>query len=284
MAKTKSTGDVLANLIESLLEVQGVCPDCNSPLFGWKTKKPDGSERCVPTCMICGYKALKKREKTEVKERYDKAVRGDALAFFLSQSLVTDKKLLNCDLSNYAVVDAETKQAKELALKYVDSVVAGNPSHMILIGKTGVGKSHIAMGICYEAMEKSNYNLKCIVINYRELLEKLKNAFNDREAQREVQGRLMRDIKNADLVVIDDLGAELGGAYAGQSTVYNNDIINSIMEARQNEATIITTNLNGTEVQKAYGKRIVSRISQHLDGFTFTFKQTTDKRKVGVSQ
>ena len=94
----------------------------------------------------------------------------------------------------------------------------------------------------------------------------------------------MRDIKNADLVVIDDLGAELGGAYAGQSTVYNNDIINSIMEARQNEATIVTTNLTGKEVQEAYGKRIVSRISQHLDGFTFNFKQTADKRKVGVSQ
>lgn len=283
MQKTKSTGDVLANLIDSLLEVQGICPGCNSPLFGWKTKKPDGSERCVPTCMICGYKALKKREKEETKKRYDKAVRGDALAYFLSQSVVTDKKLLNCDLSNYAVLDEETKQAKETALRYVESVIAGNPTHMILMGKTGAGKSHIAMGICYEVMEKSNYNLTCIVVNYRELLEKLKNAFNDPAAQREVQGRLMRDIKNADLVVIDDLGVELGGGYGGQSTVYNNDIINSIMEARQNEATIVTTNLTGKEMQKAYGKRIASRIAQHLEEYAFTFKLTPDKRKAGVS-
>lgn len=278
----KNTGDAMTNLIQSLLEVQGICPDCNNPLYGWKSKKPDGSERCVPTCMVCGYKALKKREKEETQRRYDNAVKGDALAFFVSQSVITDKKLLNCDLNNYIVLDEETRIAKDKAIKYINSVVAGNPTHMVLIGKTGSGKSHIAMAICYAVMEQSNYNLSCLVINYRELLEKLKNAFNDPNAQREVQGRLMRDIKNADLVVIDDLGAELGGGYASQSTVYNNDIINSIMEARQNEATVITTNLTGKEIQKAYGKRIVSRIAQHLGDYTLKFESTEDKRKAGA--
>lgn len=279
MVKSKNTRDGLLKMIDDLLEIQAVCPECNSPLYGWKTKKENGAERCVPTCMECGYTSLRKREKEVTQKLYDENIRGNAFAFFLSQSVITDKKLLKCDLGNYRAIDEETSKAKKLANQYIHSVISGDPTHMVLTGKTGTGKSHLAMGICYAVMEQSNYNLSCIVVNYRELLEKLKNAFNDPQAQREIQGVLMNNIKKANLVVIDDLGAELGGGSAGQSTIYNNDVINSIMEARQNEATVITTNLTGKELQQAYGKRIVSRISQHLGNYSLKFEKTPDKRR-----
>ncbi|EOW2611708.1 ATP-binding protein, partial [Enterococcus hirae] len=41
---------------------------------------------------------------------------------------------------------------------------------------------------------------------------------------------------------------------------------------------IITTNLLGEELKKAYGMRTTSRIFVNSDGFTMVFSQTTDKR------
>ena len=115
-------------------------------------------------------------------------------------------------------------------------------------------------------------------ISYREFLEQIKFSFNDKELRKQIQGSLMKDIKTADLVVVDDLGAELGGTKAGESTAFTNDIINSIFEARQNQATIITTNLVGKEMGKAYGQRITSRIFKNSEECWFLFSKTADKR------
>ena len=71
---------------------------------------------------------------------------------------------------------------------------------------------------------------------------------NDEQARKEITGSLMAEIKSADFVVLDDLGAELGVKQfddRNKSTNFNNDTLNRIVEARQNKATVFTTNLTG---------------------------------------
>ena len=95
----------------------------------------------------------------------------------------------------------------------------------------------------------------------------------------------MAEIKSADFVVLDDLGAELGVKQfddRNKSTNFNNDTLNRIVEARQNKATVFTTNLTGKELSQAYGERIVSRIMNHSKGFVFSIKASKDKRIVGI--
>ena len=92
---------------------------------------------------------------------------------------------------------------------------------------------------------------------------------NDEQARKEITGSLMAEIKSADFVVLDDLGAELGVKQfddRNKSTNFNNDTLNRIVEARQNKATVFTTNLTGKELSQAYGERIVSRIMNHSKG------------------
>lgn len=81
----------------------------------------------------------------------------------------------------------------------------------------------------------------------------------------------------ADLVVIDDVGSELGKD-ASDSRAFGINTLNSFLDARQNLATVITTNLLGEELKEAYGMRTTSRIFVNSDGFTMVFSQTTDKR------
>ena len=77
---------------------------------------------------------------------------------------------------------------------------------------------------------------------------------------------------------LDDLGAELGGIQAKSATSYNNDVLYSLLEAREERALIINTNLAAREIVEAYGERVLSRIQNNSKGFTHTFRETKDKR------
>lgn len=141
------------------------------------------------------------------------------------------------------------------------------------------------MSTAWEVLEKSNYDKRCLFISYAELLEQLKFAMNDEQARKEITGSLMAEIKSADLVVLDDLGAELGVKQIddrNKSTNFNNDTLNRIVEARQNKATIFTTNLTGKEMSQAYGERILSRIMSNSQGFVMKIEGTSDKRVAGI--
>lgn len=265
-------------LISKVLVIKGDCPKCGDPLYSYRAKNKDGSERCAPTCMKCGFHDLKLKADLQTEKKYNDSLKKKVLNFFKYGSVITDKALFDCTFENYKVIDSETKAATDIAKNFVNAVLNGEPVHMALNGKSGSGKSHLSMAATWEIIEKSGYNKKCLFISYRELLEQIKFSFNNEQLRKQIQGSLMADIKTADLVVIDDLGAELGGTTYSDSTNFNNDTLNSILEARQNQALIITTNLTGKEMAEAYGERIVSRIFKNSKGYTFKFQKTADKR------
>lgn len=265
-------------LIEKVLIVRGECPECGGNLYGYRSKNKDGSERCAPTCMKCGFYDLKRKEDIQTERIYNESLKNKTLNFFKFGSVITDKSLFDCSFDNYKIIDVETETAVNIAKSFVEAVLSGEPKHLALNGKSGSGKSHLAMAATWEIIKRSDYDKKCLFISYRELLEQIKYSFNDEQLRKEIQGSLMKDIKTADLVVIDDLGSELGGTTYSSSTNFNNDTLNSIIEARQNQAIILTTNLTGKEMKNAYGERIVSRLFKNSKGFAFKFVTTADKR------
>lgn len=270
-------------LISKVLEVRGECPYCHEPLYAWRNKKPNGEERCEPTCMVCGYHDLKRKTDKQTNEIYNNSLKTRVLSTFKNGSIVPDNTQFDKKMSNFTILGRETEQAKNTANNFVQAVLNDKPKHFIMSGKSGVGKSHLAMATCWEVLEQSEYKKKCLFINYRELLEQLKFSFNDEQARKEIQGSLMADIKTIDVLVVDDLGSELGGTQAKNSTTYNNDVIYSVLEARQNQATIITTNLDSREIKAAYGDRIVSRMLNNSDGFVEAFKNAKDRRIVNIA-
>ena len=139
----------------------------------------------------------------------------------------------------------------------------------------------MAISILVEVLERSAYQKYCLFVSYSELLEKLKMSMNESaKSQAKAQAYITR-MKKAAVLVLDDLGAELG-IKNKVSTDFNNDILNRILEARQNKATIFTTNFSGKQLVEAYGTRIISRLMKHASGYVFQYKDTTDKRMRSV--
>lgn len=273
----------MAIMIDQLLEIRGTCPECSAALYGWKTKNEDGSDRCAPTCMVCGYYALKLKVDADTNKRYETSLKKKNHDLFKYRSVITDYALFDKSLDNYQTKEEETAVAMTYAVDFIKEVLNGNPTHMILSGKSGVGKSHLCMAVCWAILQESQYSKKVLFVNYRELLERRKASFND-QAESKNQIALLQDIKTVDFVVIDDLGAELGGNNIKDSTSFNNDILYSILEARQNKALMVNTNLTSDEIKKAYGERILSRISKNSKRHNIQFTRTTDKRIRGVDQ
>ena len=277
----ESLGQVMQKIIDRVFITVGSCPDCGAEMYQWREKLPSGEDRCGPTCMICGHKELKKKQDYDTRIMYNESLKKRALNYFKFSSLVPDKTLFTKRFKDYMEVDQETKNALEIAKKAENEILLDKPVHAVLTGKSGTGKSHLAMAIAWNVLERSNYEKNVLFVNYRELLDQLRFAMNDKEAHKQIQGALIAELKTADLVVIDDIGAELGGNKASDSSRYNNDTLTGILEARQNMATIVTTNLTAKELQAAYGERILSRILQNSKGFVVSMKTTKDKRLLG---
>lgn len=259
------------------------CPHCQSDMYAYRTGNKDGSERCGPTCMRCGYKMLKKKEIVANQKMTDDSFKNKVINLLKYGSLLTDKPLIDKRIVDYKIVDDETKRALGRSKLIITKVLLDEPIHGIFLGNPGVGKSHLSMGICWEVIEKSNYTKKALYVSYPYLLDQLKFAMNDEVARKAITGALMSDIQKADFVVIDDIGAELG-VFNNKtvSTQYNNDTLTKITDARQNKAVIYTTNLTVAQLKQAYGDRVVSRMANNSNGYGFTFKTTKDKRIIGI--
>lgn len=258
--------------------VETPCPECGGVMRSW-VEQEEESPRCAPVCLSCGYKSLIKQEAQTTEFLYESSLKRKSANYFKYGSLVPDSSLWNSRLNNYKEVDEETLKAKEMAIDACKAIMEGKEIHAMFSGKAGAGKSHLAMAMLHGILKKSNYEKKCLFVSYRELLEQLKFAMNDAEARKAITGTLMKELKLADVVVLDDLGAELGTMHdASNATTYNLDVLTAILDARQNKATIFTTNLTSVSINRVYGERILSRILRNSKGYVVEFKNTSDKR------
>lgn len=297
--------------IDLMTRVVGACPYCNGELREYIELTKDIPPRCPPFCMHeqripvergktkvvwsgCGYKAMKKREETIVEEKLRDAIKGEAFGFMKRNSVFTDHSVWRKSFDNYKASDTETKLAKTKALSFIkDLNVPNSSAHIFMSGKTGVGKTHLGAAIVFEYLKQNHYKKECLLVSYRELLEQLKFAMNDAEARKKITGEVMTEIKRADLVLIDDLGANLGSFDFSKPlskenqpltspTGYDTDTLNSLFEARMEKATIITTNLSSQHIKQLYGERVYSRIVNNVGNRFIKFESTPDKRITGI--
>ena len=133
--------------------------------------------------------------------------------------------------------------------KYSDNFGKKSPN-LIMMGNTGLGKTHLSLAIASEAINKGYGVIYVSAPNMVTKLEKEKFQNYGRDGEESE-----KHFVDCDLLIIDDLGTEYSNAFSN-SAVYN--IVNSrIMMAKP---TIISTNLTMKELEKNYSPRLVSRI------------------------
>lgn len=133
--------------------------------------------------------------------------------------------------------------------KYSDNFSKKSPN-LIMMGNTGLGKTHLSLAIASEAINKGYGVIYVSAPNMVTKLEKEKFQNYGRDSEDSEKHFI-----DCDLLIIDDLGTEYSNAFSN-SAIYN--IVNS--RIMMMKPTIISTNLNMKELEKNYSPRMVSRI------------------------
>jgi DNA replication protein DnaC len=152
------------------------------------------------------------------------------------------KRYEHCDFESYStdLTDGKTWTAQhEKSLKHAKFETEGfvrefpaTEKGLLLIGPSGVGKTHLAVAALKELIKRGHEGLFC---DYRELLKEIQASYNP--ASESTEMAVLEPIRTAELLVLDDLGASKPSAWVL-------DIIGLVLNARYNERrmTILTTN------------------------------------------
>ena len=103
---------------------------------------------------------------------------------------------------------------------------------MLLIGPSGVGKTHLAVSALKRLTSKGFH---CLFCDYRELLKQIQNSYNPSVQITELD--LLRPIFETEVVLLDDLGAVKPSEWVW-------DTVSIILNTRYNRkrTTLITSN------------------------------------------
>ena len=138
-----------------------------------------------------------------------------------------------CQLDNFVVYPNEKLQNALAQAKRFITAFPATTKGLCLIGPPGIGKTHIAVSVLRQAILEKR--ARGLFYDTRDLLRVIRSTYNP--AIRTAEMDIMRPVMEADLLVLDDLGAE-------KPTEWVEETMNLIVNTRYNEKrpTIFTTN------------------------------------------
>jgi len=180
----------------------------------------------------------------------------------LIQSLYMPKEILNAE---YDKIDVDIKRGQAIreASKFLEQAKTELPAKgLYLTGPFGVGKTHFLGAIANKLKE---INISSMLIYMPEFVREIKTSIQDNSINEKIDY-----FKNADVLMLDDIGAET------QSAWFRDEILGSILQYRmmeqlpvfftsnynlkQLEEQLANTTRGGVEQVKA--GRVIERIKQ----------------------
>lgn len=147
--------------------------------------------------------------------------------------------------------------------------------NIIFIGKTGTGKSGLAMGLIRQALLSG---FRCKFYDAQEMLDALYTSLADRTTS-----KLLKKLFNYDLLVIDELG------YLNLNTEQVNAFFKLINMRYRKKPTIITTNLAFDEWYEVFKKKelvdaLLDRFKHYCTIITIKGPSLRDSKKNHLSK
>ena len=220
------------------------CPDCGRPVR-WEWAEPPVSAWCPLPCLLCAHRG---------------AERDAAAASARSPQAVTDRRLgesqmgtrfLDRTLDTY---QAETPAQRAVLAKCRAYVAewADRPGRMVLLcGRPGAGKTHLACGILHALAESAQVD--GVYVKVPTLLRRIKDGFDQDDAPS--QSEVVEPLMTAGLLVLDEVGVQSGTDWE-RVTLF--DLLNARYENRR--STVFVTNLTYSEFERVMGDRLVDRL------------------------
>lgn len=160
-------------------------------------------------------------------------------------------KLSSFDTFSLSYYNGEDYQTMKKILEFTHQYAATfseNSGSIFMLGKTGLGKTHLSLAIANTVLEKGYSVIYDSIIN---ILRNIEKEHFSREHTSEVIDLVM----DTELLILDDLGTEYETPFYN-ATVYN--IINTRLNS--GKPTIISTNLDFKGISRRYDERVVSRL------------------------
>lgn len=197
---------------------------CKNPSCGMVFYPSLNNEELEFNYVACKYLKKHLKEKEEIKSKF----------FEMPYEIKTAKM-------SEIIVEKNRASIIKYLKKFYDSYKKGeHPKGLFLHGSFGSGKTYMISALLNE-LSKDGYS--AVIVYYPELLRSLKESFNGEDFADRID-----EIKNADLLLLDDVGAE------AVSSWNRDEILGTIMQHRMDnkKSTFITSNLNIDELENHF--------------------------------
>jgi DNA replication protein DnaC len=222
------------------------------------------SETC-PLCAGTGWKTISAgvgaseegRNKDRRVVRCDCQVRARAGNLLAAARI--PRRYEHCELASYTTdfpgAHRSLAFAHIAASKFAQEYDPRDGTGLLIIGQIGTGKTHLAVGIVKELINKG---VPCLFYDYRELLKEIQNSYNATVQTTELD--VLRPVFETDVLVLDELGAV-------KPTEWVWDTVSLILNTRynNNRTTIITTNFEDQAAAGASGSLSPARAATRAE-------------------
>lgn len=231
------------------MAVEALCPLCGGT--GWQ-RVDRGGVAGVARCECSRRSRLERLQATaRIPERYAHC----ELDIFETSPTLTTRSI---------------EQAKLVAEKFVEEYPMSPPFGLLFVGKPGVGKTHLAVGIIKRLIREKG--VQCLFRTFPELLKEIQNSYNPVSQSSELS--LLTPVLDAEILVLDELGAQSPSQWV-------KDTVGYILNYRYNEnrVTILTTNFPDEarrDGRKGVSDCLIDRIGERIRSRLYEMCKTVE--------
>lgn len=163
------------------------------------------------------------------------------------------KRFQDASMSNFRPINEKAKECLEVCQCFVDNWLSAQEtgSNLVLCGKPGTGKTHLAIAIMRELVE--HHEAEIFLTTIQRMIRAVRGAWKDNAERTEYE--VIDFYCGLDLLVIDEIGLQNG---TDSEKLIVSEIINMRYESMK--PTVFISNFTVTEIENFLGYRCMDRI------------------------
>lgn len=235
------------------------CDECKKPTEHFFLKSLN-EEICSKCYMREQEKELEKKVSKETFQNNNQRVASMNKGYLRNNSIIANDTYFKKNFDSFKTNNkSKLNNVKEPLRQLTKQILNGKNLNVFLYSsESGTGKTHLGFSMlnainenCFE-WKDNNRQLKCLAVSFLTLADKISQSISEGENK---QAYYLELIKNADVLLLDDIGAE-------KTSDFRTSLLFDILESRaETKTTIITTNLNDNQLLNKYGQRVFSRMN-----------------------